>query len=636
MKFSSWMNIPVLLALLNTLMGYEILPSWILGYALALIGLHWGLKSIPSLFLIVLNFLALFLVFKEFGTIVDIEAGASWLIMLQNLKLLEQKKRYDVTKFFAIALLSAIAQALFSLSLLGSIFYFLSTFLVLLGLWQANQPQQALSFRWRDWWPILRFCSFLLPLVVVIYLIFPRLEFGFSFFKPSMGKSGFTPEIDLAQTGQISLSERPVFKVAFKGEAPPRDQLYWIGNVLRFVEGDHWLNPRPFLLEQYKKASVLRSSYEYQVFFQNLSSQYLFVLDREVKKLDVGVMWESSSSKSYRLLRTLLNKISYQVLTDERSLKVKEIKLKNYLQVPPDISPSIRNVLATLVGTTPNDSLQNLNKYFSDSDFRYTLTPPAGNTVDKFLVNKVGFCVHFATAYALLARLLKIPSRVLVGFQGGEINPLNGVYTVREKDAHAWVEIFNQKEEQWERVDPVSFVAPVRILQGLSEYQNLMLTEGAWGKIRNWKWMKEIFNYLSYVDNRWQNFVYSFNTDFQNSFADLLKIRLTTLYQLALLIPLFIFVSWVLFLWARSRQSIDPIQKSLKNLQRRLKDESLQRKETEAYLEYFTRLGLALGNFELQALGEDISIYYYSARGSSVKSTMNICARLDKIEFKRA
>ena len=63
-------------------------------------------------------------------------------------------------------------------------------------------------------------------------------------------------------------------------------------------------------------------------------------------------------------------------------------------------------------------------------------------------------------------RAAGVPARVVAGYQGGEVNPIDGYLTVRQSDAHAWAEIWVEGQG-WERVDPTAAVAPSRIEQGI-------------------------------------------------------------------------------------------------------------------------------------------------------------------------
>jgi hypothetical protein len=63
-------------------------------------------------------------------------------------------------------------------------------------------------------------------------------------------------------------------------------------------------------------------------------------------------------------------------------------------------------------------------------------------------------------------RAAGIPSRVVTGYQGGELNPLNQTIVVRQYDAHAWSEVWFE-DRGWVRIDPTAAVAPDRIEYGL-------------------------------------------------------------------------------------------------------------------------------------------------------------------------
>ncbi|HYK67757.1 MAG TPA: DUF3488 and transglutaminase-like domain-containing protein [Streptosporangiaceae bacterium] len=85
-----------------------------------------------------------------------------------------------------------------------------------------------------------------------------------------------------------------------------------------------------------------------------------------------------------------------------------------------------------------------LQDWFLAGSFRYTLTPhlPTSHWLLAFLTNdRRGYCQQFAWAFAVLARLLGIPSRIAVGYTGGVRGP-HGTWRVTTADAHAWPELY--------------------------------------------------------------------------------------------------------------------------------------------------------------------------------------------------
>jgi len=80
--------------------------------------------------------------------------------------------------------------------------------------------------------------------------------------------------------------------------------------------------------------------------------------------------------------------------------------------------------------------------------------PSGRDAADFFLFEQqAGYCSHFATTMAVMARHVGLPARVAVGYLPGFIDPMTGAHIVRKGDAHAWVEIYFQKHG-WVAFDP--------------------------------------------------------------------------------------------------------------------------------------------------------------------------------------
>jgi transglutaminase-like putative cysteine protease len=101
----------------------------------------------------------------------------------------------------------------------------------------------------------------------------------------------------------------------------------------------------------------------------------------------------------------------------------------------------------TAGASSPLEQAEDLVDYFHSGRFRYQVTAPpslpvgAGDAVLAFLDStRTGNCETFATAFALLARSLGLPTRVAIGFTGGTRAP-DGSTVVRGGDAHAWPQV---------------------------------------------------------------------------------------------------------------------------------------------------------------------------------------------------
>ena len=86
--------------------------------------------------------------------------------------------------------------------------------------------------------------------------------------------------------------------------------------------------------------------------------------------------------------------------------------------------------------------------YFTSGGFAYALDAPDGNgednlaVVDDFLAERRGYCTHYATAFTVLARLLGVPARVVLGYQPQGPASADGSYEVTMRQLHAWSEVW--------------------------------------------------------------------------------------------------------------------------------------------------------------------------------------------------
>src|SRR5699024_3515485 len=112
---------------------------------------------------------------------------------------------------------------------------------------------------------------------------------------------------------------------------------------------------------------------------------------------------------------------------------------------------------------SPQQVIQRALNWFRTKPYYYTLNPgllQGKNRMDEFLFKtRRGFCEHYASAFAFLMRAAGIPTRIVTGYAGGEINPYNGWLVLRQTNAHAWDEVW-LAGRGWVRVDPTSVIPP--------------------------------------------------------------------------------------------------------------------------------------------------------------------------------
>jgi transglutaminase-like putative cysteine protease len=124
------------------------------------------------------------------------------------------------------------------------------------------------------------------------------------------------------------------------------------------------------------------------------------------------------------------------------------------IEVPGSVPAIIRTTASgwTKGATTPYEIALAIQNHLRSAPFAYDEQTPVQQGYDgdglgviaKFLAVKSGYCVHYASTMAVMARLEGIPARVVVGYQPGTRSIVNGhtVYTVTSNDLHAWPELY--------------------------------------------------------------------------------------------------------------------------------------------------------------------------------------------------
>ena len=136
--------------------------------------------------------------------------------------------------------------------------------------------------------------------------------------------------------------------------------------------------------------------------------------------------------------------------------------------------------------------------------------------MDAFLFDtRRGFCEHYASAFVVMMRAAGVPARVVAGYQGGEINPVNRTVIVHQFDAHAWAEVW-LPGEGWTRVDPTGAVAPERIEMGLEDAiagEGTFLPDSPLSPLRyrSIRWLNRLRLQYDALTYRWQSWVVGFD-----------------------------------------------------------------------------------------------------------------------------
>jgi hypothetical protein len=215
--------------------------------------------------------------------------------------------------------------------------------------------------------------------------------------------------------------------------------------------------------------------------------------------------------------------------------------------------------------------------------------------VDEFLFDsREGFCEHFSSAFVFLMRAAGVPARVVTGYQGGDLNPVDGRFTVRQSDAHAWAEVY-LRGRGWTRVDPTVLSVPRRLDDGLARsiadtgaLPLILRPEMAWLRSLRYNWEA--------LTHQWNLLVLGYNPERQRELMSWLGMHDADWLELAstLLAVLGAFVL-LLFAWMLRRFTRpDPVQAAWRQFCRKLGARGVARASHEGPRDYAERAARTL------------------------------------------
>lgn len=580
------------------------LPVWVLlvfggcvGWSVRCLRRHLAMP--PAWLRILLVMAGVTAILLEFGTIIGRDAGVSLFVLLAGFKLLELRSYRDAMVLLFLGYFLVVTVFLFSQELPVAGFMILVA-VALLSVQMALHRRQV-EHAWLD---LARASGGLLlqaaPMVLVLFLLFPRLEgplWGLSA-DSYRGMTGLGDSMTPGNLSELAQSDAVAFRVRFEGTPPGAAQLYWRGPVLGDFDGRTWglrgapRQPGPRVVE--RAAPVT-----YTMTLEPHNKRWLLALATPARPYGrdafLSVDGELVSAKPVRQRRRY--RLTSHLQTRQDGLATADREAASQL-------PAAGNRRARALGgqwrvLPPAQRIERALALFRDQPFRYTLRPPrlGQDSVDEFLFDtRRGFCEHYAGAFTFLMRSAGLPARVVTGYQGGEYNPLGDYLIVRQRNAHAWSEVWLDGVG-WRRVDPTAVIPPERVelpdenllgrpsltgdialpAGGLVERGARLLTRG-----------------LDAINNRWNEWVLGYGGEQQRQFLrDLGLDRLgATGIGLALvgaLAGLMLLVAAWLF-W---RGGSDPVVDAYARFCRRLAQCGLPRRPSEGPFDYCKRVTAA-------------------------------------------
>ena len=540
----------------------------------------------------------------EYGYFLARDPCVAFLYVLVGIKFLEARGTRDGALLVCLALFLALTQFFYAQTILAAV----AAVPALLATGVALAVLRTSAGASESWRPHLRATARLIlqgvPIAALLFVLFPRLA-GPLWGSPleSGARTGLSESMSPGSISDLSLSDEVAFRVEFSGAPPPPSQRYWRGPVFARFDGVTWRPLYKLRSGQFVPPSGGGAA-DYTVTMEPHGKLWLFALEHPTgpphatnPDSPAGPATEALAIVTFDQQLLAKTPVTQAVRYTLRSAMVDTFAAlgsdaADNLQLPHG-NPRTIEFARDLRARNASDRayVAAVLDWFRTESFVYTLSPELlhRDPVDGFLFDTHrGFCEHFAGAFALLMRAAGIPSRVVTGYQGGEMNPSGEYLIVRQSDAHAWTEAL--LDGKWQRIDPTAAVAPSRIERGIGAALPAGERIPYLARIEM-TWLKSLRLHWDSVNYHWQRGFVGFNLERQRDFLRDIGLKDAPPWRIVALLAAAAFVWGIAVLgFSRLRRSrVDAEVALWRNACRKLARAGLERRPDEGPLAYAER-----------------------------------------------
>ena len=470
--------------------------------------------------------IAIYLQFKFSDYTFTKEFFLNLILILVFIKFSEIKEKKDHYFFNFTVIFLTISSLIYGQDFLSSINSFLLMLVSIIHLYSLNQ-KRILKINTKYIFQYLSISLLVLPIIALIYFVFPRYEINIKIFDNKVNTLGIPNFLELGTFTDISSNKQKVFQYKNDQNKDKNNPLYFRVKIFDLINAKRfWITtPIQNIYMQYDNTYKLRKNNKTLI---NNGEIIIFPNDKTWLPVLKGFDYDNSSitndylNGTAKLKQKIDQKKRYPIQSNRFSINYDKEFLKFYQKLPSSIfSQKLIDWSDNLRENSKSDFdyLANIMKHFGNGDYYYTLNPIENKTNDYekfFFETKKGYCEYYAGMFTILARLQNIPTRIVTGYLGGEYNDIGNFYTFRQSDAHSWVEVYTN-EKGWIRFDPTLVIPKENILSfnNLSS-QDLQPTliddDGRTSKLSVLK------NYYTYFDYTWTNKFLNYNKKSRDNF----------------------------------------------------------------------------------------------------------------------
>ncbi len=445
------------------------------------------------------------------------------LAVLLIIKFSELSDKNNNLSFNLICMVVAVASLIKDQGIISSIVSFSIIILLVINMYFIQQ-KELLEFSFKNILKYLGFGLSIFPFIIIFYLIFPRAEINFRLFDNSASSLGIPDTISLGSFSQFSNSDEEIFMLINNGYS--QDDLYFRVKIFDYMEENQSWRPSSsyYLFSKFKDDFKISNKID-------LNNSYQIILEPYKKKWIPSLKNSQLVNENIKITKDLFNEtfISKDLIDRKKNIKFKSIKtnlnldeeiLKYYTLLPKTVSNKLKLWVSENNNSTKVDFINKIYERFSNGSYFYNLSPKKTsiNNYENFFFNdREGYCEYYAGTFVLLARLAGVPSRVVTGYYGGELNEVGNFYSFKQKDTHAWAEVWLD-DKGWVRIDPTKAIPKENIINSLNNVftTNDFSSNGLFSS----KFIKTLGFYFNYLDFVWTQHLLSYDDKERKNFIE--------------------------------------------------------------------------------------------------------------------
>lgn len=600
--------------------------------------------------------LGLMVIYGQYRTLLGVDAGSAILVLILVGKMFEVKHYRDAIVQFNFGLFVAAVTFLHGQQMELAVAVVIAVFGCLYGMYQlqnyhaafddvSTQTVTAKALRRQTFSDIAKLLLYATPLMVVLFLFVPRFPPLWNIPLPNnRHTTGMSDRVAPGDIAHLSQSSALAFRAIFDEphHIPHPSQLYWRAMALDHFDGVQWtqdaqnkyraysINAMPQLSATqlstqlpawFTLKSAQSRTIHYQLWVEPTQQKWLFALDYSIASQPLLLKADMSIQTNHDIHQR--QRFDFQLMIPQpyADVMLEQSSRQRNLQLPINANPISLQFAQALFERSHRDPVrysQAILAWIRHAQFSYTLSPPPlqQHRIDDFLFRtKAGFCEHYASAYVNLMRMVGVPARLVVGYQGGKAAPDGKTWEVRQLDAHAWAEIW-LNGQGWVRVDPTAAIAPQRVNLGMQDFsaQNSAVFGAGSFAAGRMQWLTQARIWADYANYQWQSKIVGFDQTKQHLwFKKLALNNLSTQILVFILLMASVIGIMVWSLMRRQRKKFDAVDVAVQHLSKKIKIPQLQRQINEPVLTWLQRLEARQLLPELNVIKDLLIRHYYIA-----------------------